>query len=206
VRRVLGSRCRVTRSVAVSRSLAGSRSLVGKFRDPLGHSTWRAHGYVRFTQPSGQDGAAVAHAPVIRVCRAARAMTGAPVPGKRSAPRLHRGADGRIELVHRLVSRRRHPLPPLAQRGRSGLPGSGELPSWVVRVTSHDRIFSPDGNCGQCGAGFGVSSHGTDGEGHGQGALMVATGLAGLAPVRAAMEAGRVAETGATLLDIPIIC
>ena len=86
VLRVLGSRYRVTRSVAVNRSPAGSRSLAGKFRDTLGHSTWRAQGYVRLTQPPGQDGVAVTHAPVIRVCRAARATTGAPVAGKRGAP------------------------------------------------------------------------------------------------------------------------
>jgi hypothetical protein len=61
----------VSRSVAVRRSLAGTRSLAGHFRDTLCHSTRRAQGHLHLTQPPGQDRAAVAHAPVIGVCRAA---------------------------------------------------------------------------------------------------------------------------------------
>ena len=124
------------------------RRLAGQFRDTLRHSTRRAHGHVRLAQPPGQNGAPIAYAPVIGVCRAARAVTCTPVPGKRRAPSLHRGADGRIELVHRLGGRCRYPLPPLSQRGRSRLPGAGELPCRVVCVTGHSRIFSSSGGCG----------------------------------------------------------
>src|ERR1700734_605698 len=50
-------------------------SLQRHFRDALCHGTRRAQRYVPVIEPSGQDGAAVAHAPVIGMCRTARAMT-----------------------------------------------------------------------------------------------------------------------------------
>ena len=136
---------------------AGARSLVRHFRDTLRDGTRRAQGHVRLTQSPGHDGAAVAHVSVIGVCRAARATTRTPVAGNSSAPGLHRGADGRIELVQRLGGRCRYPLPPLSERGRSSLPGGGELPSRVICVTGHKRIFSPGGGYGQPSGGFPAS-------------------------------------------------
>ena len=124
-------------------------SLAGHFRDTLRHGTRRAQRHVRLTQPPDQHGFAVAHARVIGVCRAAGAPAFTPVPDQHVAPGLHRGADSRIEFVQRLGGGGRYPLPPLVYRGRSGLPGRGELPCRVAFLTTHNRIFSPGTVSGQ---------------------------------------------------------
>ena len=67
-------------------------------RDTLGYRARRAQPHVRLADPPGQHGPAVAHAPVIRVSRAALAPACAPLSGQRGAPGLDRGPDRRIDL------------------------------------------------------------------------------------------------------------
>ena len=62
------------------------RRLAGHFRDTLRHSTRRAQGHVRITKPPGHNGAAIAYALVIGVCRTARAVTARQSPASAERP------------------------------------------------------------------------------------------------------------------------
>jgi high affinity sulfate transporter 1 len=123
--------------------------LPGHLRDALGHGARRAQRYFGVTQPPGQHGPAVAHAPVVRVRRAARTVAGPPFPGHRGAARLDGGPDRRINLAQRIGGGGRDPLPPLAHRRHRILPGGGELPGRAVWLTAHAGIFSPRAEPGQ---------------------------------------------------------
>src|ERR1700761_8533790 len=116
--------------------------LAAHFGDALGDGAGGAQVHVGVADAAGQDRLVVAHVLVLGVGDGAGALAGTPVARDDGARGLDGAAQGRVDLLHRFAGRRRYLFAPLAERGRGGPPGCGELLLRVARVVLHWRLFS----------------------------------------------------------------
>lgn len=124
--------------------------LPGHLREALGHCARRAQRHVNIAvpadrEPAGDHRAMVAYPKVVGVGDGARAFAGTLRPASHGAPGFPYRPHSRVvgELVECLGRHRRGSFCPFGGHRRGGLPGSEELPSWVISGGTHHCIVSP---------------------------------------------------------------